>query len=268
MHKSTNCKICGKTSYKIFKAKLLYKYEVNYYCCSDCKFIQTEEPFWLEEAYTKAISIFDTGQVARNLSNAKILKSVMPFLLKNPQELKYLDYGGGYGILVRLMRDIGYDFFWYDKYCPNLFATGFEANKNNSYSVITAFELFEHLSDPLNEIQNMFTFSTPDFLIFSTNIYIKEIPGKDWWYYSFETGQHISIYHLETLKYIANKFNFYLLTDNHNLHIFTKKNLSNKAFNFYLKIFKKFPLIKKYQLKSKTFDDHIYLKNKFNKSES
>jgi len=260
------CKICGNKVSQIFNAKILGKYNIKYFYCDNCKFIQTEEPFWLEEAYADAIAITDTGQISRNLNNAKRLKIIIPFLSKNPKELKCLDYGGGYGILVRLMRDIGYDFFWYDKYCSNLFAIGFEADKYNNYNIITAFEIFEHLPYPLAEIQNMLMFGNPDFLIFSTNVYTKKIPDKDWWYYSFETGQHISIYNLKTLEYIANKFNFHLLTDNKNLHIFTKKNLSNKIFNLYIKTSKRFPLLNGSKLKSKTFDDHVLLRNKFNEN--
>lgn len=256
------CRICSSTVSSIFKTKILDKYFIEYYHCKNCGFIQTEEHFWLEEAYDNAISLTDTGLISRNLYNAKILKIIFPFLSKNLKELKCLDYGGGYGILVRLMRDMGYDFFWYDKYCSNLFASGFEADTNSSYDVITAFEIFEHLSNPLEEIDNMFNFGNPDFLIFSTDIYKKNIPDKNWWYYSFETGQHISIYHLETLKYIANKLNFYLLTDHNNFHILTKKYLSNITFNFYLKFFKKFPILIKNKLESKTFSDHLYIKNK------
>jgi len=258
------CKVCGNLTNKIFNAQVLNKYEVNYYWCKVCKFIQTEEAFWLDEAYLKAVSITDTGQISRNLSNANILKTIIPILIKNPQKLKFLDYGAGYGILVRLMRDTGYDFFWYDKFCKNLFAVGFEANKIDNFKIITAFELFEHFSDPIGEIKSILEFNTPDFLIFSTNIYKEEIPEKSWWYYSFESGQHISIYHLYTLRYIANKFDYYLLTDNNNLHIFTKYKFSNKYFNFTLKYLKYFSLFKKNKIKSRTFEDHLYLKNIIN----
>ncbi len=38
----------------------------------------------------------------------------------------FLDYAGGYGVFTRLMRDIGFDFYWHDPYTQNLFANGFE----------------------------------------------------------------------------------------------------------------------------------------------
>ena len=39
-----------------------------------------------------------------------------------------VDYGGGYGLLVRLMRNSGFDFYRYDPYCANFFAKGFEVD--------------------------------------------------------------------------------------------------------------------------------------------
>jgi len=262
------CKICNHQTTKIFDNLILKKYIVNYFQCSSCLFIQTEEPYWLEEAYLKAISVADTGLVSRNLSNSINLKIILPFLIKNPEKYKFLDYGSGYGILVRLMRDMGYNFFWYDKFCENLFAIGFEAKEKEKYKLVTAFELFEHFVEPIVEIQKILEFGNPDFLVFTTIIYKENIPDKNWWYYSFESGQHVSIYNINTLKFLANKFNYHLLTNNNNLHVFTMKNFSNNIFNLFLKYQKYVLKLIKHNLKSKTFDDHLYLKNQIGDRES
>lgn len=50
------CKICNKTTKKIFTAKILNKYNIGYFSCPNCKFIQTEEPYWLEESYKDSIA--------------------------------------------------------------------------------------------------------------------------------------------------------------------------------------------------------------------
>jgi len=163
-------------------------------------------------------------------------------------------------MLVRMMRDLGYDFFWYDKFCENLFAIGFEAKEKEKYKLVTAFELFEHFVEPIVEIQNILEFAEPDFLVFSTVIFKETIPDKNWWYYSFESGQHISLYNKNTLKFIANKFNYTLLTNNNNLHVFSREKFSNKFFNLFLKYQKYLLKLFKQNLKSKTFDDHLYLK--------
>jgi len=104
------------------KATILNKYDVAYYICPNCGFIQTENPYWLEESYSKAIATADTGIMSRNLQNAPDLLFFMRFI----NGANFLDFGGGHGILTRIMRDYGYNFYHYDKYAENLFANGFE----------------------------------------------------------------------------------------------------------------------------------------------
>jgi hypothetical protein len=56
----------------------------------------------------------DTGIMQRNLYLSKITAFIL--LLFFDCRKKFLDYAGGYGVFVRLMRDYGFDFYWYDKY--------------------------------------------------------------------------------------------------------------------------------------------------------
>ena len=93
----------------------------------------------VEEAYSNAIADADTGLVARNISISKRLACIL--FAFNDKQAKYLDIGGGYGLLTRLMRDIGFDFYWSDPYCENILAKGFESSNNNPISAITAFEV-------------------------------------------------------------------------------------------------------------------------------
>jgi len=106
---------------------------------------------------------------------------------------KFLDFAGGYGVFVRLMRDIGFDFVLYDKYTQNLFAKGFEYNPSHKIEAITTFESFEHFAKPMDEIESMLKISKN--IIFSTELLPDPIPKpEDWWYYGLEHGQHISFY--------------------------------------------------------------------------
>ena len=100
------------------------KYDVTYYQCESCRFIQTEQPYWLNEAYSSAITHLDIGLLSRNL----YLMNEIPRLIDGlfPESKRYLDFGGGYGVFVRLMRDLGYDFFRFDTYCENIFADFFD----------------------------------------------------------------------------------------------------------------------------------------------
>jgi hypothetical protein len=218
------CKICSSQSNDLFKAKVLNKYEVAYYKCQECGFIQTEDPYWLNEAYESAISSVDTGIVTRNFVNSKIVSAIIRFFF-NKRE-KFLDYGGGYGLLVRLMRDKGFDFYRFDKYSENLFARCFDINdlnNKNGFELITAFEVFEHLNSPLDEIKEILSFGTS--VLFSTELQpvspIKSV--EDWWYFSPDSGQHVSIYSKQSLISLADKLGCNLYSNGKNIHLLTLK---------------------------------------------
>lgn len=215
-----NCKICGTRTTTAFSAKVLNKYDVNYFKCGSCGYLFTEKPYWLDEAYKNPINISDTGIMMRNIYFSKIVSSIIYFCFDN--SAKYLDYAGGYGIFTRLMRDIGFDFYWHDDYTTNLLARGFEKSVPR-YELLTAFEVFEHFDKPVDELEKMIKLS--DNILFSTVTLPKEIPPTDWWYYAFEHGQHISFYSEKTLKTLAQKFdmNFYSFK---NLFLMTRKNLN------------------------------------------
>lgn len=216
------CKICQSKTKKIFQAKILKKYDIQYYQCENCEFIFVEESYWLEEAYKEPIYNKDTGILARNSRISKVVAVILfCFCDKNA---KYLDYAGGYGILTRLMRNIGFDFYWADKYSSNLFARGFEYNPADKIEAVTIIECFEHFTNPIEEIENLLKISRN--IIFTTELLPKPAPKpQDWWYYSLDGGQHISFYSKKTLEYIAEKYglHFYSISS---VFIFTEKRIS------------------------------------------
>jgi len=197
------CRICGMNSQFFDEAKILQKYSIAYFRCDNCGFVQTEEPYWLGEAYSFAICAQDTGILERNLSNRRITTAVLNLLFPNAE--RSLDFGAGHGIFVRLMRDSGFDFSWHDLHATNDYAHGFEYNENQTYDFLTAFEVLEHLADPIAELSNMMSLSENVFV--STEILPDPAPKvSDWWYYGTNGGQHISFYTLESLRLIARRF--------------------------------------------------------------
>src|SRR5690606_10191648 len=120
----------------------------------------------------------------------------------------FLDYAGGYGIFTRIMRDIGFDFYWDDPYTENLLSKGFQKQEADKYEALTTFESFEHFEDPLAEIAKIADIS--ENIIFSTALVPKPLPAPtDWWYYAFEHGQHIAFYSTKTFEVIAERFNLH-----------------------------------------------------------
>lgn len=216
------CKICSDAAIPFARAELLGKYNVQYFQCQNCKFIQPEEPFWLNEAYSDAIAKSDLGLVSRNIGLSVTAAVVIGIFFNS--KARFVDYGGGYGLFVRLMRDIGYDFYHYDKFCANLFAKNFDAkvSDKNGYELVTAFEVFEHLAHPLDEIAQMLRFSKNIF--FSTTLIPTTNPEpNEWWYYTLQTGQHISLYTRKSLSIVAEKFRLNLYSDGRQLHLLTEK---------------------------------------------
>ncbi len=250
-----------------FSAEVLQQHQVSFFHCPACGFLQSEEPYWLEAAYSDAIAVADTGLVMRNLDIAKKLATLLYFGF-DPRA-KYVDVAGGYGMLTRLMRDDGFDFHWDDKFCANLLARGFEADPGQQpFAACTAFEVLEHVHDPLAFISEQFTRYGCRTLIFTTELYAGNTPpAKDWWYYAFNTGQHISFYSQKTLEAIAGqlKLDFYTFRG---IHILTDQKLKFSPLLRILLIPKVASaltwLIRKKQ-GSLTFSDHEALMNALNR---
>ena len=225
------CRICSSKTKNLFFKNLLGKYKVNYYQCKKCKFLQTEEPYWLDEAYSSgAISAFDTGIISRNLLLRRKTTNILLKLFNDFLDFRALDYGGGEGIFTRMMRDLGYNFYRYDLYADNLYARFFDLKdipKGTRFDILTAFEVFEHLVEPLDEIKRMLNFS--DVLLFSTELQPSEEKKEleDWWYVAPETGQHVSFYNVTSLEKIADILGLNLYTDRVSLHILSKNELKN-----------------------------------------
>ncbi|MFA6312388.1 MAG: class I SAM-dependent methyltransferase [Sterolibacterium sp.] len=199
----------------------MHTHEVSYYRCARCGLVQTEDPYWLDEAYRNPIAVSDTGLIQRNFSIAAKLSALLYFCLE--PKGAYLDVAGGYGMLVRLMRDIGFDFYWSDKHCENILARGFEwTGATRKFSALTAFEVLEHVQDPVGFVAGLLKEHGTRTLILSTQTYAGDPPAKDWWYYAFETGQHISFYQARTLAALAERLDLHFLSAN-GMHILTDR---------------------------------------------
>ena len=235
------CNICNQKTTEIFSAKLLQKHIVKYYQCKTCSFIQTEKPYWLNEAYSEAIADLDVGYVYRNITFSKITSEIIKESFEPTGS--FLDYGGGYGMFVRLMRDNGFKFFREDLYCPNIFSKHFDIEdipNNQHFELITSFEVFEHLENPISEIKKMFNYA--ESILFSTDLQPKQnfTSAADWWYFLPETGQHISFYTKKSLEVIAEQLNCHFYTNNGSLHLLSKKKFKKNPL-----IIRKYDLIRK-----------------------
>lgn len=253
------CLICNEPATVHERGVIRGRHEGIFLRCISCGFIFVESPNWLLEAYAEPINAEDTGYAERNLWCREQMRAFIE-MFRNPVG-KFVDYAGGYGLFVRLMRDCGYDFYWSDLFCPNLFARGFEAGQSNCqrFEAVTAFEVFEHWTDPKTELAKLADSS--DCVVFSTRLVPNPAPAlRDWWYYGIEHGQHVSFYTAESLDRLARQFDFHFNSDGEVFHAFSRAPLSQKNFKRLRSERWKRWLKRRCTLSSRTESDHHLVK--------
>jgi len=180
--------------------------------------------------------------------------------------VRYLDVAGGYGMLTRLMRDFGFDFYWVDKYCDNRLAPGFEYSEAiGSCRAITAMEVFEHLTDPVAFVDETLALSGAKTLIFTTELYKGSPPQPgSWWYYTFATGQHIGFFQRKTLEVMGARLGLQFVSAN-GIHILSKSAISERQLNLVTGrlVSRVAPWWTRRCLGSKTVADHELILQKF-----
>jgi hypothetical protein len=256
------CIICATPQQFAFTSTALKKYPFEAMICPHCGFLQVQNSHWLAEAYGDAIAACDTGLVARNLLLAERLLPLIFHLFGANGH--FVDFAGGTGLLVRLMRDAGYDFYWSDPYCVNIHARGLEFKEELKYTGVTAFEVLEHLVDPISFVDDAMQKTNAEAFFFTTELFSGLPPNPDeWWYYAFDAGQHISFYQTNTLEVMAKKLDMSFIS-NAGIHVFCKPILLGKLRQYFSS-----PLLRgliRYKLKrilqSKTMPDHLALLGK------
>ncbi|QYY37393.1 class I SAM-dependent methyltransferase [Ruficoccus sp. ZRK36] len=137
-----------------------------------------------------------------------------------------LDFGAGTGMMVRICRDYGMNYHYYDRYASNVFAIGFEADRlpaGTKPRMITAFEVAEHFPDPMTDFKEIFAFD-PEYVFFSTCLYTGQDP--DWWYF-LDDGQHVAFYTEESLRRLGQAFGYHFCSD-YDIHLFSKEPTSKR----------------------------------------
>ena len=199
-------------------------HEAEYRRCVSCGAVMAVDPSWLAIAYREAIAVSDVGLVGRNLSLSRLTRRVIRVLF--PGAETFLDFGAGNGMFVRMMRDAGWPFRYYDAHGPNLFARGFEAAPTSGYDVVTAFEVLEHLVNPVQELMSI----AGSRAILATTLLLPDpAPAlEQWWYYTLQSGQHVTLHTERSLDVLAERLG-YRRTSCNDVHVLTTKPVSNIA---------------------------------------
>jgi SAM-dependent methyltransferase len=198
---------------------------VAYWLCAGCGFcFAPEVARWtLEEfearIYNEDYIRYDPDAVERRPSeNAKLLERLFG---RDKGSIRHLDYGGGRGLLSRLLRDAGWDSTSYDPF----FDRGREPSALGKFDLVTAFEVFEHVPDVNRLVSDLAGLLVDDGLVFfSTLVSDGHIaPGQplDWWYAAPRNG-HISLHTRRSLAILAGKQGFRLGSLSEVAHVFCR----------------------------------------------
>ena len=200
------CRLCGASTRSRFTHTIIKQHTVEYYECLGCHSLQTEEPYWLEQAYANDQSVLDVGRAQRNV----LVAMVCAYLLERVRvdgNAPCLDWAGAEGLFCRLMRDRGFNFWLYDKFIRPLYAIPYAVADPLALNpvALTAFEYLEHLAQPREELGTLFGLK-PRLVVATTELYSGQ--GEDWHYLSLHSGRHVFFYSSDAMSWIGAHFGY------------------------------------------------------------
>ena len=194
---------------------------IYYYLCEGCGFCFAPEiaAWGLEEFAEK---IYNDGY-----------KDVDPdYLMKRPHanhdglvamfgahkdKIRHLDYGGGEGLLSKMLCNSGWNSASYDPFVNK----DVKVREMGQFNFITVFEVFEHVPDPHALLSDLKALLEPGGVFFFSTLlsdsFIQKNQRLNFWYASPRNG-HISLFSRKSLEMIMRKYEFNLFSVNNVFH--------------------------------------------------
>ncbi len=212
------CKLCSRENPEEWEIR-----GKEYSFCPGCGFIQLSEKYFPDKEAEKAryLSHNNTKENKgyRSYLENFLESSFYPFIYKHSV---VFDFGSGpQPVLQEILQSRGFSVHYYDPF----FAPGRDW-KMRKYDVITAVEVFEHLQDPLAEIQTLSSLLNPNGLIIIRTMLHNEEKQffASWWYR--EDYTHVSFFSVRTIHAMAEGCGLSVLSLKNNCEIVLVKESS------------------------------------------
>lgn len=190
------CRLCASPLEHAFDGVVRGRHPVAYMRCTGCGSLQTERPYWLFGDAPAA----SADKASRTLSNFLTLPPLLEILGVRKTD-RAVDIGSGSGLLARLMRDAGYDFYACDPQGSGEFSAGHQwVQPAGRCRVVTLFDVAERFVEPSSAWGQIFAMD-PDVVIGSTAIFAGQ--GGDWPALSPEAGDRVFFPSLDALSYLG-----------------------------------------------------------------
>jgi SAM-dependent methyltransferase len=233
-HEPSPCKICGGQASLFGVVDFQQSAEdwrrvvfslsgqpVYYRRCADCQFLFTDafDDWSFEDfrahIYNDAYKLVDPDyESARPRSNADVVARMWGAL---KTDIRVLDYGGGNDTFCATLRGAGFPVaVTFDPFVPE-YATAPEGR----FDLVTSFETFEHMPDPVAGIAAIAELAAePGLVFFSTLLQPADIEKQrlNWWYAGPRNG-HVSLFSREALRRVWGRFGYKVANLNDNIHV-------------------------------------------------
>jgi hypothetical protein len=181
---------------------------IYYFLCGDCGFCFAPEiSAWSIEDFEKNIyndaykEVDPDYLMRRPRANYESLLSTFG---NAPEKINHLDFGGGDGLLSKLLCESGWKSMSYDPFVNKDVKT----EDLGTFNFITAFEVFEHVPDVGALMFLLRSLLAPDGIVLFTTLIsdgqIVKHKRLTWWYAAPRNG-HISLFSRSSLALLASK---------------------------------------------------------------
>lgn len=205
------CRICGGPLTFRFSSNVLGNITANYCECGHCRSLVVPHPTWLDRAYsTHLVPDPDQGALLRTLFIFRAIKRLTSSPTKLvPRRCRVLDFGCGYGLLLRMLSDAGHQVAGVDEYpraifCEDQVSKALPAGRR--FDLVIASEVIEHLESPaktLAELRNIV--GEMGLFIITTELYVSGKHDASWHYLVPSHGQHITFYSAVGLRLLMER---------------------------------------------------------------